>query len=224
MNISNEVVDFLKDLKENNNRDWFMANKNRYEKAKVEFEIFIKNLLAEISSFDPLVAHHKPKDCIFRIFRDVRFSKDKSPYKTHFGAHITPATRKSDIHTQSGYYIHLEPQNNSLLAGGAYLPQGNWLKKIREEIDYNGQELKTIIDSKDFKDTFYGLEGEKLIKIPKGFDVGSPHAELLKMKSFLAMYKVKDGVLIKNDFSKIAVTVFKTMKPLNDFLNRCIQE
>ena len=219
MGISESLLDFLKELGQNNNKEWFIENKPRYEVAKAEFEVFITQLFAEISIFDPSISHHKAKDCIFRIYRDVRFSKDKSPYKAHFGAHITSAAKKSDIHTRSGYYIHIEP-GASMLAGGAYMPQGDWLKNIRQEIDYNGQDLLNIINSKGFKDTFGHLEGDKLVRLPKGYSDDNPYIELLKMKGFLVRNLLKDTELTKVDFSSKAANVFKELKPLSDFLNR----
>jgi uncharacterized protein (TIGR02453 family) len=220
MKISDNIIGFLTNLKNNNNKEWFTENKKIYEKAKADFEVFVEELFCQIAVFDPSISHHKPKDCIFRIYRDVRFSKDKSPYKTHFGAHITPAAKKSDIHTRSGYYVHIEPGNNSMLAGGAYLPQGEWLKNIRQEIDYNGHELVKILESNEFKMVFGQIEGEKLVKVPKGFEPESPYAELLKLKSFLATHKVKDSDLKSDGFSIKAAEVFKVLKPLGDFLNR----
>ncbi len=218
--LASETIAFLKNLKENNNKEWFTANKNQFEEAKADFESFITSLFAEIAKFDPAISHHKAKDCIFRIYRDVRFSKDKSPYKAHFGAHITPAEKKSEIHTRSGYYIHIEPDGNSMLAGGAYLPQGDWLKNIRQEIDYNGKDLIEIIENPAFKKAFGELEGEKLKRMPKGYSEDHPNIELLKLKSFLATHKVNDSEIIKPDFLENAVSVFKTLKPLGDFLNR----
>jgi uncharacterized protein (TIGR02453 family) len=219
MGISIELLAFLKDLKANNNKEWFTANKTRYEAAKTEFETFITDLFARVAVFDPSIGHLKAKQCIFRIYRDVRFSKDKSPYKSHFGAHISIAPKKSEIHTRSGYYIHVEP-GDSMLAGGAYLPQGDWLKGIRQEIDYNGADLVKILENADFKKTFGELEGEKLARMPKGYPEDHTYIELLKMKSFLATHKVTDAELAKANFVETAAEVFKTLKPLGDFLNR----
>lgn len=219
MGISIELLAFLKDLKVNNNKEWFTANKDRYESAKAEFESFITELFAQISIFDPSIGHLKAKECIFRIYRDVRFSKDKSPYKSHFGAHISIAPKKSEIHTRSGYYIHIEP-GDSMLAGGAYLPQGDWLKSIRQEIDYNGADLVKILENPEFKNTFGQIEGDKLARMPKGYPEEHQFIELLKMKSFLATHKVSDTELSKPNFVQTATKVFKTLKPLGDFLNR----
>jgi uncharacterized protein (TIGR02453 family) len=219
MGISEELLAFLKELKQNNNKEWFTVNKSRYEVAKAEFEAFITSLFAEIAVFDPSIGHLKAKECIFRIYRDVRFSKDKSPYKSHFGAHISIAPKKSEIHTRSGYYIHIEP-GDSMLAGGAYLPQGDWLKGIRQEIDYSGADLMKILENPEFKKTFGEIEGEKLARMPKGYPENHQFIELLKMKSFLATHKVSDAELTKINFVETAAQVFKTLKPLGDFLNR----
>ncbi len=217
--ISKSSFQFLKELKANNNREWFTENKPRYEIAKVEFEAFIEDLIARITAFDPAIGHHKAKDCVFRIYRDVRFSKDKSPYKTHFGAHVTSAAKRSEIHTRAGYYIHLEP-GASMLAGGAYLPEKEWLKSIRQEIDYNGTELHKILDAKDFKDVFGQIEGEKLKTTPKGYAAEHPEIELLKQKSFLASHQLSDSQVTSSDFLDHAARVFKVLYPFDEFLNR----
>jgi len=217
--ISKNTFQFLNELKQNNNRDWFLENKPRYEEAKKEFEVFIDALIAEISKFDGSIGHHTAKECIFRIYRDVRFSKDKSPYKTHMGAHITSAAKKSEIHSRAGYYIHIGP-GESMLAGGAYLPQGPWIKSIRQEIAYNADDFRKIINSKKFKEHFGEIEGEKLKKAPKGYEPDHPEIELLKYKSFLASNKVSDKDVISKDFLKHSADVFKTLHPFDDFLNR----
>ncbi|MCB0668645.1 MAG: DUF2461 domain-containing protein [Saprospiraceae bacterium] len=218
MKISKKTFQFLKDLKENNDRDWFNENKDRYLEAKEEFDGFINALIAEISKFDPSVAHFTAKDCVFRIYRDVRFSKDKSPYKTHFGAHITSAPKKSEIHTRAGYYIHLEP-GASMLAGGAYVPESKWLRAIREKIYSETKEFKKILNGKSFKDFFGEIQGEKLKRAPKDFPADHPEIELLKQKSFLATHEVKDKEVLATDFLKHAGKAFKALFPFDAFLN-----
>jgi uncharacterized protein (TIGR02453 family) len=217
--ISKKTMQFLSELKQNNVRDWFLDNKNRFDEAKQEFEAFIDALILEIAKFDPSISHHKAKDCIFRIYRDVRFSKDKSPYKTHFGAHITAAAKRSEIHSRAGYYIHVEP-GGSMLAGGAYLPQGPWLKAIRQEIAYNADEFKKILNNDDFKKYFGSIEGEQLKKAPKGYEPDHPEIELLKYKSFLASHKINDKNVTSESFLKHASEVFKALFPFDQFLNR----
>lgn len=217
--ISVATFEFLRDLKSNNNREWFTENKKRYEAAKEEFELFVDALIAKIATFDPSISHHKAKNCVFRIYRDVRFSKDKSPYKTHFGAHITAAPTKSEIHTRAGYYLHLEP-GASMLAGGAYLPEAGWLKKIRQEIDYNGAEFRSILNGKDFRKFFGEIEGEKLKTTPKGYEAGHPEIELLKHKSFLAAHRPGDSEVLAAGFLEHCGKVFKALHPFDEFLNR----
>lgn len=217
--ITKPTFQFLKDLKKNNDRDWFNENKTRYEKSKKEFEEFIDELIAEIAKFDKTIAHFTAKQTIFRIYRDVRFSKDKSPYKTHFGAHITAAPKKSEIHTRAGYYIHLEP-GASMLAGGAYLPEGNWLKAIRQEISYNAKTLHDIIQNPEFQKYFGGIEGEKLKTAPRDYPKDHPEIELLKHKSFLAVHQCGDNEVLSDSFLNHCVQTFKALYPFDQFLNQ----
>ena len=219
--ISKSTFQFLKNLKKNNNRDWFKTNKSKYDEAKVEFEQFLDDLILKISKFDPTIAHHTGRGCMFRIYRDVRFSKDKSPYKTHLGAHITSALKKSDIHSRAGYYIHIGP-GESMLAGGAYVPQGAWLKGIRHRIASDPKAFKKIINSKSFRDCFGEIEGEKLKTAPKGFPKDHPEIELLRYKSFLATHRCSDQVVTAPDFLKHSAKVFKTLYPFDQFLNEAV--
>lgn len=219
--ISKDTLIFLKDLKANNDRDWFAANKDRYEEAKANFDLFVDEMIKGIATFAPNIAHHTAKSTVFRIYRDVRFSKDKSPYKTHMGAHITEAKKRSDIHSRSGYYFHIGP-GESMLAGGAYMPQGDWLKNIRQEIDYNGDQLTAILNDPKFKATFGELEGESLVRPPKGYDENHNHIDLLKKKSFLASHQLADKEVTSPDFLAHTLDVYKTLKPLGDFLNAVV--
>lgn len=219
--ISKSTFDFLKELGENNNKEWFTANKPQYELAKKEFEVFVDALIEQISLFDDSISHHKAKDCIFRIYRDVRFSKDKSPYKTHMGAHITSAAKRSEIHSRAGYYIHIGP-NESMLAGGAYLPQGPWLKAIRQEISYNAEALRNILNSSDFKKHFGAMEGEKLKTAPRDYEKDHPEIELLKHKSFLASHKLQDDQVTDLGFLRHSASVFRALYPFDEFLNTAL--
>ena len=217
--ISKHTYQFLKELKKNNNRNWFQANKSRFLEIKSEFEAFVQDLIAHIAVFDPSIAHLEPKECIFRIYRDTRFSKDKSPYKTNLGAHLLAPDQIP--HDRAGYYIHIEPKN-TFLAGGAYLPPAVWLKAIRQEIDENGNELKKILSDKNFKKYFGEMEGDKLKTIPRDYPGDHPFIELLRYKSFLAMHRVSDEDAMSNQFLKHAVQVFKALKPFDDFLNKAL--
>lgn len=219
--ISKTTFQFLKDIKRNNNRDWFNQNKSAYESAKAEFESFIDGLIGRIVRFDPTIGHHTAKNCVFRIYRDVRFSKDKSPFKTNFGAHISAALKKSEIHSRAGYYIHIEP-GSSMLAGGAYMPQGEWLKGIRQEIHYNAAAFRKILKSKSFTQYFGQIEGEKLKTAPKEYPRDHPDIELLKHKSYLAVHHCPDKLILSNEFMEHCSRVFKALYPFDQFLNKAL--
>jgi uncharacterized protein (TIGR02453 family) len=178
--ITQQTLDFLSQLKQNNTREWFLANKKAYETAKKEVEIFIAKLIPDIMKLDPLIQSPDAKDCMFRIFKDVRFSKDKSPYKTNFGAFIARGGRKT---MYPGYYIHIEP-GESMIAGGVYQPQPETLHIIRNEVYFNSVEFRKILESKEFKKYFNSLnEFDKMKKAPREFPADFPDAELLKYRS-----------------------------------------
>lgn len=219
--ISKKTFHFLKELRENNHREWFTANKPRYEEARQDFEKFITSLILQIARFDPPIGELVAKKSIFRIYRDTRFSKDKSPYKTNLGAHLVAYDQK--VHDRAGYYIHLEPGNN-FLAGGAYLPPAPWLKAIRQAIDERGKEFTKILNNAAFKKYFGELEGEQLKTAPRDYPADHPYAEILKYKSFLAAHKVSDKDAMSENFLNHSVQVFKALKPFDDFLNRSLDK
>jgi uncharacterized protein (TIGR02453 family) len=217
--ISNNTYQFLKELGDNNNRPWFQTNKGRYEEARADFEGFISKLILGIASFDPPIGELEAKRCIFRIYRDTRFSKDKKPYKTNFGAHLVSTDAKP--HDRAGYYIHLQP-GNTFLAGGAYLPPAPWLKAIRNAIDQRGRELKKILNHPDFKKYFGEMEGEKLKTTPRDYPADHAFIELLRYKSFLAVHKLNDKDTMSEKFLETSTEVFKALKPFDDFLNKSV--
>jgi len=217
--ISDKTFQFLKELSENNNRPWFQTNKGRYEEARADFEEFIRKLILEVARFDPPIGVLEAKRCIFRIYRDTRFSKDKKPYKTNFGAHLVSSDAKP--HDRAGYYIHLQP-GNSFLAGGAYLPPARWLKAIREAIDRNGNDLIKIINHPNFKKYFGEMEGEKLKTTPRDYPGDHPFIDLLRYKSFLAVHKLKDKDTMTDKFLKTSSEVFKALIPFDVFLNKSL--
>ena len=220
--ISKETFEFLSALRKNNNRDWFKGNKPLYERSRENVAAFIDELIKKIGKFDPDITHHTGKSAMFRIYRDVRFSQDKSPYKTHFGAHVTAALKKSDIHSRAGYYIHISP-GDSMLAGGAYMPQGSWLKGIRAQIADDGDSFRKIIKSKSFKGYFGDIEGDQLKTAPKGYPKDHPEIELLRYKSFLATHQCDDDVVLSEHFLDHAAKVFKALYPFDAFLNRAAE-
>ena len=215
--IKKSTLDFLTALKCNNNRDWFLLNRPIYLNAKVNFELFVQEIINEIIVFEPIMKGLEAKSCIFRINRDIRFSNDKSPYKSNFGAFIVQGGKKNGDKF-AGYYFHIEP-GKSIIAGGAYIPPAPWLSAIREKISENPDEFIKITKSKDFIKYFGKIDGEKLKTAPKGYPSNHPQIELLKFKSYLVVNEVSDKIIPSNDFSDHVLNVFKAMKPLNDYLN-----
>jgi len=213
------VLRFLRKLKKNNNKPWFEANRNGYTEAKQELETFLEGLIASYSKTDDAISRLTPKDCMFRINRDVRFSKDKSPYKTNFGAYINPGGKKS---TLGGYYLHIEP-GASFVGGGLWMPMPAELAKIRQEIDYNLPEFTAILSSASFKKQYGSLSTDEeysLKRIPKGYENDNPAAEYLKLKSFIATRKLSDEEVSSTSLKKSCVAAFTALKPLLDFINR----
>ena len=215
----NNVLKFLKKLEKNNNRDWFNANKDEYLGARDEFIAFVEKLIAGISKFDPEIIGVDAKKSVFRIYRDVRFSKDKSPYKLNFGASITPGAGKM---SSAGYYIHVQ-RKGSMLAGGKYMPEAKELLAIRNAIAARPKEFLKIEKSKKFKGYFGEISGERLKTAPKGFPKDHEMIEHLRLKSFIAYHSdIPQKTLLDPKYDKYALRVFKAMKPLNDFLRQAI--
>ena len=214
--ISKRTIDFLKELKQNNNREWFLANKKRYEAASKDFAAFVEKLLAGICSFDNRMTAVTAKECIFRINRDIRFSADKSPYKTHFGAYMAPGGRKD---MTAGYYMHVEP-GKSFIAGGCYMPPTDMLDKIRKEIAWNYKDFLKITNNKNFKKYFKELEGDKLKKAPRGFDPEHEAIEVLKFKSFIVSGELKNKELSNPRAEELVVKICKANYPLIQFLRQ----
>lgn len=214
------ILDFLEQLQNNNNREWMENHKPVYLAAKKEFEVIVSDLILGVSQWEKGVSTLKPKDCIFRIHRDIRFSKDKTPYKNNFGAAINQGGKKSSSAT---YYLHVQP-SATFIAGGVYMPTSINLNNIRQEIDYNPEEFRKIIESPDFKKYFGSMEGDKLKRAPKGYNPDDPNIEWLKHKSYLMVHKVTDKKVRSKSFSSYVLEVFEKMKPLNDFLNRAMDQ
>jgi uncharacterized protein (TIGR02453 family) len=213
------ILQFLTQLKENNNREWFHANKALYDVAKADFEAFITLLIPEIAKFDDSVRFISAKDCIFRIFRDVRFAKDKSPYKTNFGAFISKGGRKNH---GPGYYLHVEP-GESFLAGGVWMPDPDTMKKIRQEFYYNIDEIKGILNEKTFKKHFDGIDDWDRQKLaPREFPKDFPDIELLKNRSFTVSHKLDFAQIAEKDLLATIIKVYKIAHPYNVFLGRAI--
>lgn len=205
------TLSFLKKLKKNNNRDWFKAHKDEYDSAREEFAAVVDKLIKGISRFDPEMAGTNAEDCLFRIYRDIRFSPDKTPYKIAFGASMQPGGRKSSI---PGYYVHVSP-GECFMAGGVYMPPAPELKKIRDRIAGDLKGFKKIVKAKKFAETFGEISGEQLKTAPKGFPKDHEAIEYLRYKSFIAYHdKVSEKLAMSGDFVKYGLGIFKTMSPL----------
>ena len=216
------TVSFLKELKKNNNKPWFDNHREKYLSAKVDFENFIEKLLAATSAFDNDLKELPVKNCTFRINRDIRFSKDKTPYKINLGASLNRGGKKSIF---AGYYFHLEPGGKSFAGGGLWMPGSHELKKLRQEIDYCFPEFKKIINSVAFKSQYPGLEMNEgqLVNVPKGYDKENPAASFLKLKSFVATKNIHDALLTSSDLTNEVVRAFKALMPLVTFMNRSME-
>jgi len=215
----NIVIKFLKSIAKNNNREWFEKNKPKYLEAKLTFEDFLEALHKELVMFDESLAALNPRKQGFRIYRDVRFSKDKRPYKVNMGAGFS---EHGKMDQEPGYYIHIEP-GKSFIAGGLYMPDAENLSKIRQEIDYNTKDFLKILNDKKFKKLFPTLgDFDKLKTAPKGYPKDHPHIDLLKHKSYIVSHNFTDLEVLDKKFAKKAAEVAKTLKPLNDFLKAAI--
>lgn len=216
--IRQSTLDFLSDLKRNNEREWFKRNHRRYEEARDNFELFVQAIIDEISKSDPILKGLEAKSCTYRINRDIRFSNDKTIYKTHMGAFIVRGGKKNGDKF-AGYYFHIEPYGNSMIAGGSYMPPMPWLTAIREKIADNGDRFLQIINAREFKESFGNLEGEKLKTAPKGFSNNHPLIEYLKLKSFLVTRMIPDKDVVSEKCFDLVIKSCRDMKPLNDFLS-----
>ena len=213
------ITTFLRELNENNNREWFADNKPLYIEAKSAFEDVVINLISIVSETEPNIDVLSPKECIFRIFRDVRFSKDKTPYKNHFDAFIAKKGGRKSIY--AGYFLRIAPEN-SLFGGGIYAPIPEILKALRQEIYNFPDELKAIINNPDFKMVYDKLYDQKLIMAPKGFPRDFPDVELLKYKSYVTVHPLSDDDLTSPALENKFRMLIKTLYPFNNFLNRAI--
>ncbi|MDR0894104.1 MAG: DUF2461 domain-containing protein [Prevotellaceae bacterium] len=213
------IFHFLEEVTAHNNREWFKANKEIYEEARNEFDKILALVIARISLFDETIRGVQPKDCTYRIYRDTRFSQDKTPYKTHFGGYINAHGKKSD---HCGYYFHIE-QGNSMLAGGSYCLPPNILKAVRQAIYDNMDEYRSIVEDEAFKRYF--TVGEEFLKTtPKGFPRDYEYAHYLKCKQYTCYHPLPDNFFLRTDWPDYVEDAFKQMKRFADFLNYTIDD
>ncbi|GAA3959186.1 DUF2461 domain-containing protein [Pedobacter ginsengiterrae] len=219
--LKKDTLSFIKDVAENNNREWFAENKHRYEESKANVLELVASIIPELSKIDPLISPDlDPKKCLLRIYRDVRFSKNKDPYKNNFGMWFSS---KSKGGNEPGYYLHIQP-GLSFIAGGYWMPDAAHLKLIRQEIDYNIGDFKDIINNKNFKTQFKFGGGAALKNAPKGYDPADPNIEYLKLKSFEASMNLNDEEFLKPDIVNKLVSSFSTVSPLVAFLRNAIEQ
>lgn len=222
--LQSSTLKFITELKENNNKPWFDENKPKYLHARADFENFVSEVLTNMRSFDKDMQLLEVKNCVFRINRDVRFSKNKTPYKNNFAASFKKDGKKSIF---AGYYLHLQPGGNSFAGGGLWTPEPNYLKKVRQEIDYCFTDFEKIIHAKSFRKEFGELgreHGQVLVNIPKGYEKDNPAAEYLKLKSFFASNDIPDKELTQPGLLKTVLRSFEAFHPLLNFMNRAMHE
>ena len=212
------VLDFLKGLQKNNNKPWFEEHRSSYERARVHYEAFIDQVIVGFGSVEDL-GGITAKDCVMRIYRDLRFSKDKSPYKRSMAASIGPGGKRS---TRLSYYLHIEPPDASMIAGGLYSPDSSQIIKFRETVDRNSKPFKEVINNKVFKQTFGDIQGEKLKTAPKGYERDHPEIELLRLKQVIAIEHLTEAQVLSPKFGDHVIDSFTAMKPFLDYLNSVI--
>ncbi|WP_428328453.1 DUF2461 domain-containing protein [Mucilaginibacter sp.] len=218
--IQRHTFDFLKELVENNNREWFLANKERYDAARENVIEFTADWLKLMHKVDPNIDEAlDPKKCVMRIYRDIRFSKNKTPYKNNFGISIPTRGHKLG---GAEYYLQIAP-GNSFIAGGYWMPEAPHLKAIRQEIDYNAHDLKKIVDDSEFINLFGEFRKQDQLKnVPREYTVDNENIELLKLKSFVAFHYLKKDELSKENAAAAVAAICSKIQPLNVFLNNAI--
>jgi uncharacterized protein (TIGR02453 family) len=215
------ILSFLKNLKKNNNKPWFDAHRPAYEAAKKDFEQFVQRLIDKHGKKDASIKDLTPKECMFRINRDVRFSKDKTPYKTNFGAFIVRGGKKSPL---AGYYFHCSP-GEAFVGGGLWMPMPPDLKKVRQEVDYCFDEFKKIVSAKKFKTVYGDVDRSaeySLSRLPKDFEKGNPAEEYLKLKSYVTTRHISDKDLGSAGLEKLITESFEALQPMIEFINRAL--
>lgn len=217
--LARTTLTFLKALDKNNNKPWFDAHRKEYEAAKLDFANLTGQVITQFGKKEPEIALLQPKECVFRINRDVRFSKNKAPYKNNMGASIKAGGKKS---LTAGYYIHLEPGGKSFVGGGLYMPDATIVGKIRQEIDYNYAEFLKIVQNKKFVAQYGGLdfsEGMSLVREPKGYEKDNPAIAYIKLKSWVATAPLSDTALQDKNLATQLTKAFEYLQPLISFLN-----
>lgn len=219
-----EILRFLRELSQNNNKEWFTANKEWYQQVLAQWNAFCEELIAEVGTFDPAIAKLTIKDCTYRIYRDTRFSHDKRPYKTHFGVFLAPGGKKS---MHAGYYFHVSTGDEQgypeahMLASGNYCYDTEAIKILREDISNGWEEFKEKVLDKAHEGFHIDMEGA-LKRVPKGLDAAAPYADFMRLKSYCLVMDVDDDFITAPDLAKRVAELFRTTKPFNDYVNRAV--
>lgn len=218
-----ETLQFFRELRENNHKDWFDQNRHRYELVKKDYHSLIAEILGQLQKFDGDLAHLQIKDCTFRINRDIRFSRDKRPYKTYLSMVFTPFGRKMDY---AGYYVHIDEVEGSFLGGGIYMPPGETLKKVRYEISVFYEDLQSVLSDKDFQTVYADFDRSAdimLTRPPKGYTIDDPALEYLKLKSFTVTKELPAAFLTEKNSVAEIVQSLVVLRPMIRFLNRALR-
>ena len=218
--MNERILAFLRELRTHNNREWFQANKERFDRLRLGFIDETQELINRIALFDPDIAGVEAKNCLFRIYRDIRFSPDKTPYKCHFSAYISRGGRASE---RAGYYIHLEP-DGCLLSGGVWCPPPALLKKLRRDIYDRMDEFVDILEEPAFRQVYPELEGETLRRMPAGYPTDTPHGDILKHKDFCVVSRKPDTYFLAKDWAQKTADDFRLLLPFNRFLNETVDD
>ncbi len=212
------TLDFLRDLRAHNDRAWFDQNRQRYDIARANFETLVAELIILTGSFEDL-GSVTPNDCMYRIYRDVRFSPDKTPYKTNMGAVIGKSGRKT---IGRSYYVQIGPEGESFIAAGLYMPSKDQLDLMRRAIASDSSPLRKVLNKRDFKRYFGGLEGEQLKTAPQGYAKDHPDIDLLRYKQFLASAPLSEAQVLSDDLADYVVGGFKALKPLETYIHEVL--
>ena len=215
-----QILSFLQALKQHNNREWFNQHKDEYSALRLQFEEYVDELIQLMLPYDEELSGLRAKDCLYRIYRDIRFSYDKTPYKTHFAAYLAKGGKKSP---RGGYYLHIEP-GNCLLSGGVWSPEPKLLRLLRQAVFDNFEEFREIMENPVFKRLYPGLDGEKLKTVPRPFPKDTPASAYLKYKDFVVLGRVQDRYFSGKDWKQNVVTDFRKLIPFNRFLNYTVDE
>ena len=215
-----KTLEFLRQLVENNNREWFQENRKKYDDAKADLGDLVEYLIVEVGKFQDL-GNLQVKECIFRINRDIRFSKNKTPYKNNLSAGIGPGGRGAG---KIDYYLQIQPGDLSFLGGGMWDATSEQLARFRQEIDYNADELKKIIEDKTFRAFYPNISGESLKTMPKGYPKDHPEIELLKRKQLFFDHRFTDKEVTSKDFGEKVVKGIALLKPYIDYMNYVLYE